>query len=103
MILYLGILASMSAGASRLVFSGIQLAVRNKRLGASDASGFYMVAMVFITVVFAGLAHYWGDNRFETGIDTVGSSLIGVLFTLCCSLAGLGFGLVRLQEADSFE
>ncbi|WP_320827464.1 hypothetical protein [Reinekea sp.] len=103
MILYLVILASMSVGTSILAFSGIQLAVRDKRLGVYDARGFYMVALVFITFVLTSVAHYWGDSRFETSTGTVGASVIGVLFTLCCSLAGLGFGLVRLQEEDPFE
>ncbi|ATX78262.1 MULTISPECIES: hypothetical protein [Reinekea] len=103
MIVYLLILASMTAGASTLVYTGIQIAIRNKRLGVHDARGFYMVALVFITFVLTSVAHYWGDSRFEASAGSVGFSVIGMLFTLCCSLAGLGFGLVKLQEVDPFE
>jgi len=103
MILYLMILAIMTTGATALAYIAIQISLQDKRLSIYDARGFYMVALVFITFLLTSLAYYWGDSRFDTAADGVSQPVVGVLFALCCSLAGLAFGLVRLKEIDPFE
>jgi len=101
MLLYLFVLAMMTAGASALALSTIQLAVQSDRFGLYDARGFYLVILVFITFVLTSLAFFWGESRFIPVSEQLSEPLIGVLFTLCCCLAGLAFGLIRLREVDS--
>ena len=100
MLLYLFVLAVMTVGASALAFSTIQIALQNKHFGLYDARGFYLVILVFITFVLTSLAYFWGESRFLPVSERVSEPLIGVLFTLCCCLAGLAFGLIRLRESD---
>jgi len=47
------------------------------------------------------LAYFWGEARFSPVNAQLSEALIGMLFTLCCCLAGLAFGLVRLKEVNS--
>ena len=103
LLIYLLVLLSMVAGASYLAFSWIQKALQTERFSIYDARGFYMVALVFITFVMTSLAYYWGDIRYEAEADQLSLAILGVLFTLCCSLGGLAVGLVRLKESDSNE
>ena len=100
---YLLVLLTMVVGASTLAFSWIHKALLKQRLSIYDARGFFMVALVFVTFVMTSLAYYWGDIRFEAEADQLSLAILGVLFTLCCSLGGLAFGLVRLKESDSNE
>jgi len=102
-LVYIAVLIFMVAGATMLAYSWIRAALVNKKLSIYDSRGFYMVALVFITFVLTSLAYYWGDVRFGSEEVGVSRSMIGVLITLCCSLAGLASGLVRLKEDDPIE
>jgi hypothetical protein len=101
MILYLLVLIGMVSGATVLAVSLIQNAMQSRGLTLYDARGFYLVILVFITFVLTSLAYFWGEARFLVSEEQLNPSLIGVLITLCCCLAGLGYGLFQLKEVDS--
>ncbi|EAR07524.1 hypothetical protein [Reinekea blandensis] len=99
--IYLLVLLIIAAGATVLAFSVIQSALAEGRVGLYDARGFYLVILVFVTFVLTSLAYFWGEARFEPVPEQLSESLMGVLFALCCCLAGLAYGLIRLKEANS--
>ncbi|MDX1475124.1 MAG: hypothetical protein R3309_13215 [Reinekea sp.] len=101
MFLYLTVLALMAIGATGLAFSVIQLAIQEQKFGLYDARGFYLVILVFVTFVLTSLAYFWGESRFSPTDEQLSEPLVGVLFALCCCLAGLAFGLTRLRVVDS--
>jgi hypothetical protein len=103
MFLYLLVLIVITAGAVVLAYSVIQLSMQSKKLGVYDARGFYLVLLVFITFVVTSLAYFWGELRFAPVSEVLSEPLIGVLFSLCCCLAGLAFGLIRLKDVDPIE
>lgn len=97
MILYLLVLAVMTAGASTLVFLGMQSLLRDSKVSVYDARGFHLVAVIFITFLLTSLAFFWGESRFSEDASELSLPIIGVLYTLCCNLIGLAVGSVRLQ------
>ena len=102
MFLYLIVLAVIALGATTLIFVFLQTALGERKVTIYDARGFYMIALVFVTFLLTSLAYYWGISRFDIDDGVVSKPILGVLFALCSSLSGLGIGLIRLKEEETF-
>lgn len=97
MVAYLGTLTLISSGASIFALTAILSLLQARRLTSYDARGFYLLVIVFSTFFIASLAYFWGEMRFHPVSEVVSESLVGVLFSMSCSLACLAYGLYRLK------
>lgn len=106
MIVYLLALILINAGGGSAAVLGLQSLVSEGRVSAYDAKGYLVVVMLILTFLFASLAYFWGVSRFgvpdiaEPGLN---GATVGLLFTACCSMAVLGYGLSQMRPPQSYR
>ncbi len=98
MFIYIASLALMICGASAGVILALQTLLREGRLQAYDAKGYWVVCVLVMGFLVGALAYFWGVSRF--GVPEAGAgheAVVGLLFTVFGFIVALGAGLFRLR------
>lgn len=106
MIAYLLGLLLINAGGCSAAILGLQSLVNDGRVSAYDAKGYLVVVMLILTFLFASLAYFWGVSRFgvpDIAAPGINGATVGLLFTACCCMGALGYGLSQLQAPERYR
>ena len=106
MIVYLLGLLLINAGGGSAAVLGLQSLVSDGRISAYDAKGYLVVAMLILTFLFSSLAYFWGVSRFgvpDVAAPGINGATVGLLFTACCCMGALGYGLSQLQAPERYR
>lgn len=79
------------------IFLGLQLLVVKYQLSDQDAKGYFLLAMLFATLVVVGVAYFGAKNQNGIGLDVV-SSPVGILLTVGVSIVILIVGLLNVRK-----
>lgn len=106
MIVYLLVLALINAGGCSGAVLGLQSLVSDGRISAYDGKGYLVVVMLILTFLFSSLAYFWGVSRFgvpDIAAPGINGATLGLLFTACCCMAALGYGLSQMQAPERYR
>lgn len=106
MVVYLLALVLINAGGGSAAVLGLQSLVSEGRVSEYDAKGYLVVVMLILTFLFSSLAYFWGVSRFgvpDINDASINGATLGLLFTACCCMSALAYGLAQLRAPERYR